>query len=243
MVRSGDSLGCRYSAGIRSAHGRTVEVAAALLPMVLAFLLAAGNPGDSLVLDREGHQGAVAFDHAARVKAPHDPQSAHPAPATATCAGCHHTTDGKGVIQLVKCEGSMAPKAIRAIRRAGRSTKRIARRRFMRCASGATQTLQRRQVQPRIFAPGRSTAPIAIRRTRGQGTDARGTGLPGTGNCVGASAGGYFQARPRPMRICIRNMWVSNATNATRSNRIRRTFIRCPATRPVRAAIISPPRQ
>ena len=84
-------------------------MAAALLPMVLAFLLAAGNSGDSLVLDREGHQGAVAFDHAAHVKAPHDPQSAHPAPATATCAGCHHTTDGEGVIQLAKCEGCHGP--------------------------------------------------------------------------------------------------------------------------------------
>jgi hypothetical protein len=84
-------------------------VAAALIPVVLALLLAAGDPGDSLVLDREGQQGTVAFDHAVHVRAPRDPASPFPAPATAACGGCHHTNDGKGVIQLAKCEGCHGP--------------------------------------------------------------------------------------------------------------------------------------
>lgn len=84
-------------------------MAAALIRIVLALFLAADNPADRLMLDHDGQQGSVAFDHAAHVKAPPDPLSPFPTPATAACAGCHHTSDAKGVIQLAKCEGCHGP--------------------------------------------------------------------------------------------------------------------------------------
>lgn len=85
------------------------SVAAGILLAVFALLLAADDPGNPIVLDRAGHQGAVSFDHATHVKAPQDPASPYPAGASASCGGCHHTRDGRGVIQLVKCEGCHGP--------------------------------------------------------------------------------------------------------------------------------------
>jgi cytochrome c553 len=80
-----------------------------MLAAVFTLWLATDDPGAVIVLGREGRQGAVAFDHAAHVKAPRDPSSPYPAPATASCGACHHTRDIKGVIQLAKCEGCHGP--------------------------------------------------------------------------------------------------------------------------------------
>jgi len=89
-------------------------VLAGFLFAIFAFLpAAADDPGDSIALDREGSQGAVAFDHAAHVKVPHDPLSPYPAPETAGCAGCHHTRNSRDVIQLAKCEGCHGPEGDR----------------------------------------------------------------------------------------------------------------------------------
>jgi len=85
------------------------SLAGTIMLAFFALWLAADNPGDSIVLDRGGSQAPVAFDHAAHVKALPDPQSPHPTPATATCAGCHHTRDAAGTIQLAKCEGCHGP--------------------------------------------------------------------------------------------------------------------------------------
>ena len=73
--------------------------------LVFAFVLAA----DPITLDQNGRQGAVTYDHEAHLKAPRDPQSVHAAPGSSSCNGCHHTHDGKGIIQLAKCEGCHGP--------------------------------------------------------------------------------------------------------------------------------------
>jgi Class III cytochrome C family len=73
---------------------------------LFALWLAADNP---ITLDQYGRQGTVAYDHEAHLKVPGDPQSVHAGPAASSCGGCHHTRDGKGVIQLAKCEGCHGP--------------------------------------------------------------------------------------------------------------------------------------
>ncbi len=84
-------------------------MAPAILFAMCVLWMAADDPGNSIVFDRDGRQGPVSFDHAAHVKDPPDPLSAHEATAAATCGGCHHTRDGKGVIQLAKCGGCHGP--------------------------------------------------------------------------------------------------------------------------------------
>lgn len=82
----------------------------AVLAVVLAFWFAADVPSsNSIVLDTSGRQGAVTFDHAAHVLAARDPKSAHPAPAQASCGGCHHTHNARGVIQLTRCGACHGP--------------------------------------------------------------------------------------------------------------------------------------
>lgn len=76
---------------------------------IFVLWLAADVPGDSIALDRAGRQGPVTFDHAAHVKAPRDPSSPYPSPATASCGGCHHSRSSTGVIQLAKCGGCHGP--------------------------------------------------------------------------------------------------------------------------------------
>lgn len=80
-----------------------------VLLSALTLWFGADSPAGSIVLDRDGTRGVVAFDHALHVKVARNPKGAHPVPATATCAGCHHTRDTRGVIQLVKCEGCHGP--------------------------------------------------------------------------------------------------------------------------------------
>jgi hypothetical protein len=95
--------------GAPSVRPREAAKVTAMIVAVLALWLAADQYGDTVTLDRDGRQGAVAFDHAAHVKVAVDPKSPRRATATATCGGCHHTRDGEGVIQLAKCEGCHGP--------------------------------------------------------------------------------------------------------------------------------------
>ena len=75
----------------------------------LAFWFAADEPSDTIMLDRGGHRGVVAFDHALHIRAARDPHSPADPPAIAACSYCHHTRDARGVIQLLKCEGCHGP--------------------------------------------------------------------------------------------------------------------------------------
>ena len=58
----------------------------------------------TIELDQGGIRGIVLFDHKAHeTRVNPDPRYRYPAKSEATCAGCHHTVDQTGVIQLWKC--------------------------------------------------------------------------------------------------------------------------------------------
>jgi cytochrome c553 len=80
----------------------------AVLFAALAFCFAAADPppaGDAIVLDRNGRQDPVVFRHGEHIKVAPDPQRK----SSSNCAGCHHTKDERGVIQLTRCGDCHGP--------------------------------------------------------------------------------------------------------------------------------------
>ncbi|HEY4492205.1 MAG TPA: cytochrome c3 family protein [Acidobacteriota bacterium] len=73
----------------------------------MLFLLAIsayGNEDNIVKLDVYGERGVVYFDHRSHeMLVSPDPNWPFKAQRSAACSGCHHSTNSKGIVQLVAC--------------------------------------------------------------------------------------------------------------------------------------------
>jgi anti-sigma-K factor RskA len=99
-------------------RGRDVRATSLAAIVVVIILFATGLNSQEktsrepfiVQLDVAGKRGVVYFDHDSHdLKISPDPAYPYPAKADATCAGCHHSTNNVGVIQLVKCSACHLP--------------------------------------------------------------------------------------------------------------------------------------
>jgi Class III cytochrome C family len=88
-----------------AACAMAVAIPAALSALPFALQGSQAPPGAvTIELDKMGRRGSVLFDHKAHeTRVNPDPNYPYKAKAAATCAGCHHTTNRLGVLQLWKC--------------------------------------------------------------------------------------------------------------------------------------------